>query len=201
MDLIPWIDKITQALEPAQAAYKNLSDDNRFKFSFHRAGQRLNEVEAILEKIKSLLSKPENQSGDTTNGMKSLRSCKDTVDKTSRAFGHVARAPADARLKEYYTYLAHQGPEERVEVLVKEIMQLVCDLAQQVGIKDCVKLELADFEWHIERLEEELEALSQKEEKGGTIFGGQYNAKDLATQYNNTGTGAQNNGTVGEKSG
>ncbi|ENH74377.1 hypothetical protein NW756_012676 [Fusarium oxysporum] len=202
MDLVlAWIDQTTQALEDAQAAYISLSNDNRFKFSFHRAGKGLAEVKAVLEHIKSLLIERQSQGGDATSGRKSLRNCKDAADKTTRVFDHVARAPEDARLKEYYIYLAHQGLGERVEVLVKEMMQLVCDLAQQVGIKECIKEKLEELEWQIAKLEEELEALSQKEEKGGTILGCQYNAKDLATQFNNTGTGAQNNGTMLEKSG
>ncbi|KAF4435879.1 hypothetical protein FACUT_6872 [Fusarium acutatum] len=196
--LLPWIDRTTQSLEAAQEAYKPLPNDNRFKISFHRAGEGLYKVKATLEQIKSRIER-ESQGGDATSGRKSLRKCQDIADKATRVFGHVARASEEARLREYYIYLAHQGPDQRVEILVKEMMKLVCDLIQQLGIKECIKDDLEELEYQIGELEEALAALSPKEEKGGTIFGSQYNAKDLATQFNNTGTGAQNNGTTPKK--
>jgi hypothetical protein len=191
-----WINQTTQALKDAEAEYTNISNDNRFKLSFHRAGQGLSDVKAILERMKCLLIERQCQIGDAISGKKSIRNCKDTADKAKRVFGHIARAPEEARLKEYYIYLAHQSPDEMVEVLVQELMKLVCDLAQQVGVKEDLKDMLEDLGWTIEKLEEELEALSQKEEKGGTIIGGQFNARDLATQFNSTGSGDQNNGTM-----
>ncbi|KAK2875030.1 hypothetical protein FQN49_001849 [Arthroderma sp. PD_2] len=189
------VDDTIDYIKSATRHYNNVRDDTSLPEAVMEAGRGLLLVEGALRGARDNLGRQ-----DLANEPKeSLQACKAKSKLVQAIFEKVAEGPESTRFKSYEAAVREDGKGTVVEVLVKGMMNNVCNMAKDDALK-------TKMESHVKALREAIEKLSKMErsipsEQAGGIYyntgsGPQNIVAGPGDQNNNFGNGPQVGGDV-----
>jgi len=185
------------ALKAGRKHHQIVKDDKNLREPFHEAGRAIRIVEEALQTVRTEVDECD-LAETPQNAMIPLEACNTKAQLFGRIFQDVAQAPEAERFEHYKAAVQQQGNGQTVEALALEIMEDVCDLAENDTIK-------TEMEHHIGILREEIIKLSEmgssvSNQRSGNTFNTHGNSRQFnafgGTQYNNSGSGHQFSGAT-----
>ncbi|RKK67487.1 hypothetical protein BFJ69_g14455 [Fusarium oxysporum] len=168
------ISTTTTNLEAATCHYSVVKGDKGLCETFHEAGQGLLLVKRALQNAKTQLG-GRGLAGDPQSAMDSLKECNANAELSKNIFNAVAEPPETSRFECYKEVVRQEGKGRPVEVLMMEMMNYVCALAENGAIRAGMEDQINALRGAIEKLSK-MEA-SVPDERSGNTFA-QYGSGD-----------------------
>jgi hypothetical protein len=178
------ISSTIDILKASRENYQIVKDDKDLRDAFHEAGRALQIVEEALQTARTQLD-GHDLADNPQRAMVLLDACNTKAKLSESIFKYVAQAPESTRLERYKEAVTQHSNGMTAEVLALDMMQDVCDLAEN----DTIKVEM---EHHVKQLHAAIEKLSKMEPsmpKGSS--GNTFSAYGDSRQFNAI-SGSQN---------
>lgn len=181
-------------LENVTQVYDTVKDAEDLPSAFHEVGQRLPLVQRALRTAEEHMVRV-NISKDSYREMKlPAEECKTKAKRLEDIFKKVA-SPGKASTYENYRKAVRQGGKGYlIEVLMKELMQEVCLLAENGAIKTAMEAQVKELLNAVAELETIAPSVPDEEPSTNFIHYGSGHQLILTgegSQFNNTGSGTQ----------
>lgn len=192
------ISSTIAVVQATRRHYSAVNDDESLRDAFHEAGRELSPLEEALQLAKSQLETCD-QAGCLQRAMKIFEACNTKAMLSETLFKDVAQAPMDSRFERYKMAVRREGKGNTVEVLVKGMMNDMCELANDSAVKAAMETQAGILRSAIDKLSQ-MESSVPNEQSTNNFShygsGGQFFASG-GTQNNNTGSGNQFLGNLG----
>ncbi|RYP29542.1 hypothetical protein DL767_006670 [Monosporascus sp. MG133] len=183
-NVISLISETIAVLETTAGDYSIVKDDKGLLKALHEAGRGLLLVKDALQTAQKQLG-GRNLAGDPQTAMGSLEACNTKANLSQSIFKDVAQAPEILRFERYKAAVRQEGKGNTVEVLVRGMMNDVCDLAKDRAIKAAMKD-------HVKGLRDAIDKLSTMELSVlNKVPGNTFSYYGAGTQNIHTGSGNQ----------
>jgi hypothetical protein len=176
-DVTSLISSTIDILKASRENYQVVKDDKDLREAFHEAGRVLHFVEEALQTASTqldgsdLLEIPQ-------SAMILLDACNTKAKLSESISKYVAQGPETTRLERYKEAVYQHGNGKMAEVLALEMMQDVCDLAEN----DAINVEMVH---HVKQLHAAIDKLSKMEPSvPKESLGNMFSAYGDARQFN-----------------